>query len=313
MRGHVIDRALEVIAAISARCGRIRARGAMAQRLYAACSSRAAGSWNVKMRRGFTMRLPKSSAMAWIAAFTGDYDEDEIAFISRFIAPDSFVLDVGASFGFYAMSFATSGKDRGVEVIAVEPLPANLAVLRENVSENKLTDVVKVVPVALGASKQTIQIVPSEAGGAGNAIPSTSLGSAVDKNGIDVPMETLDGFDLPRWTTKARCSLVKMDIEGSEMNLLAGARAFLQRHRPIIFGEFNWYFMEVARLDPRAAQLWAEENSFRCFEIHLHRRSFVSDRKSIALRELNRYSPRREGNLLLVPSERADSVAEYLG
>jgi FkbM family methyltransferase len=308
----MVERTLDAVAALSAKCGRLRARGALAQVLYSASGGKTSGEWHIKMRRGFTMTLPRSSAMTWIAAFTGDYDEDEIALLSRFVLPDTFILDVGASFGFYALSFGVAGRSMGVDVVAVEPLPKNLAKLRENVAANHLGDTVMIVPMALGRERGTIYLTPTEPGGIGNAVASREANGSDPSARVEVPLESLDALELGRWTSKKRCSLMKMDIEGSELNVLEGGSRFLGEHRPTIFGEFNSYFMEQARMEPMGPQLWAERSDYRCFEIHLRRASSVSDRKAVSLRSLGRYSARWGGNLLFVPSERAESVSDLL-
>ncbi len=40
------------------------------------------------------------------------------------------------------------------------------------------------------------------------------------------------------------CHLIKIDVEGAEVMFLRGGEAFLSRHRPIIYGEFNPYWLK---------------------------------------------------------------------
>jgi hypothetical protein len=42
----------------------------------------------------------------------------------------------------------------------------------------------------------------------------------------------------------SRCDVIKVDIEGAELEFLRGGRGFLSRHRPVIFGEFNRVWMQ---------------------------------------------------------------------
>lgn len=52
-----------------------------------------------------------------------------------------------------------------------------------------------------------------------------------DETGTDVRMMTLDSLDL------TRCDLIKIDVEGMEANVIAGAAATISSHTPIVMAE----------------------------------------------------------------------------
>jgi FkbM family methyltransferase len=77
-------------------------------------------------------------------------------------------------------------------------------------------------PVALGAEAKSVGLVTG---------PSSSGDTAVDLDGIGVPMKTLDSYEFPV------LDLLKLDMEGYEVFALEGARETLARCRPTVIVE----------------------------------------------------------------------------
>ncbi len=246
------------------------------------------------------MLVPRSSAQSWGPAFTGRYDDDEIRCLVPFIGRDSFVLDVGACFGFYTVPLAKAASRIGARVLAFEPVAANLAVLESNIAANGVSGWVDVFPVGL-ANQTGVGLARVEPQGLGNA---AIVAGAVDMTGSEpatVHLASLDELQVPMSCVGRRCTLVKMDVEGFEIAVLEGGRHFVQDHRPVIFGEFNEWFLEKYGLPLEAPLRWAGQNDYRCFQVLRRRRHLTSDRHFIGVAEGARL-PRH--SLLLVPSER---------
>lgn len=138
------------------------------------------------------------------------YEPEVWAQVMRHIGPGSRVLDVGAHFGLYAMAFGHRVGPGG-HVLAAEPDPENLAILRQHIQLNGLDKVVQVVPVALSDS-------PGKA-----SLSTNSLQSHVsDQGSVPITLSTLDheaGDD--RW------DLLLVDVEGHEEKVLRGGRQLL--------------------------------------------------------------------------------------
>lgn len=119
-------------------------------------------------------------------------------------------LDVGASVGNHTLWFAVVC---GLEVHAFEPIVAEQ--LRSNIERNGLANV-HVHPYALGAHI-----------GAATEVRRGTL--SVGEGGI--PVRRLDSLGL------LGVSVIKIDVEGMEPQVLAGGEQTIRRDRPVIFAE----------------------------------------------------------------------------
>lgn len=124
------------------------------------------------------------------------------------LADTGILVDIGANIGAVSVYAASLGEH--VQVIAVEPEPDNLTYLEKNLADNQVADRVQVRAVAVTDWHGTAQIEPRH----GNS-------RIVDHgSGITVDSITLDQVfaDLPDG-----CDILKMDIEGSEREVIAEA------------------------------------------------------------------------------------------
>lgn len=147
------------------------------------------------------------------------YESDLLVAVAPFLRRGNHVMDVGANVGTHTVFFAGVC---GCEVTAFEPNSAATDQLAANIAANALQDRVTVEQVALGAQPARARIVA----GAEN-----NLGTArteLDDNG-DVPVGILDDYLGAR-----RVKLIKIDVEGSELAVLQGARRTLERDHPVV-------------------------------------------------------------------------------
>lgn len=141
------------------------------------------------------------------------------------VGPRSLVCDVGANIGNHSVHFGRILRAR--RVLSFEPQPHCHAVLRRNLDLNGL-DPGDVRRVMLGARAGTGALVGYVDHNMGGAAFAPAEGGAV-------PMTTLDaevaGEDL------ATLDLVKIDVEGMQMEVLRGMTDILARRRPPIWVE----------------------------------------------------------------------------
>jgi FkbM family methyltransferase len=162
-------------------------------------------------------------------------------FIARVVKPNMTVIDVGANFGYYTLLLADIVGPKG-RVIAVEPNTDAVALLRESVLLNGFSSRTDIVPHALTASS-------------GHAWLYVPLGEPKNATIVSGPHVMQDRTRQVSTVTLddiacecQRIDLVKIDAEGSEVDIIAGMQKTIARHRPMIVLEFN----AGRYVDPRA-------------------------------------------------------------
>jgi FkbM family methyltransferase len=131
------------------------------------------------------------------------------------------VLDVGANIGALTIPFAALA----AQVHAVEPQPELADALDENVrraGHGRVT----VYRAACGAAPGTIRLPVVRYDQPGN-FGGLSMGG----DGAEVPVMAIDTLALPR------VDLMKIDVEGAELSVLAGAAETVDRCRPVCYVE----------------------------------------------------------------------------
>lgn len=150
------------------------------------------------------------------------YERGMLEDVGFALPEDAFVIDVGANIGNHTLFFSAVA---GARILAIEPNEAALNVLRANVTLNGLQDRVDIKPIALGAEA-----------GMGNVIEEDSswLGLArvmVTADG-QVPVARLDDI-----VGGQHVDLIKIDVEGMEVDVLRGAIGTIERCRPKLLVE----------------------------------------------------------------------------
>lgn len=151
--------------------------------------------------------------------------------MQELLVPGMAVVDVGANIGYYLLLFERAVGPTG-RVLCIEPEPDNLADLRRVVEANRLENV-RVLPMALGSRSGTAQLA-------------RGLNGVIVTGGsnLSVPVARLDDV----WHQEGfldRVDFVKIDVEGHEGEVLAGAQHLLMERRPRIFLEMHPTMMQA--------------------------------------------------------------------
>ena len=174
------------------------------------------------------------------------FEEAELEDLKRVVGTGAWIVDVGANTGNHTVFFA--GPMQAASVITVEPLPGAVAALRAAVERNGLTNV-DLTHLGAGVSDGAgrMRFVTSQRGGLG----ATSL--EPDPSG-EVPVVPLDSL------VAGPVDFLKIDVEGMEMSVLAGAQALIRRCRPKIF-------IEIANGNTTAFSSWLAANGYEVLKV----------------------------------------------
>ena len=155
------------------------------------------------------------------------------------VKPDSPVMDIGANIGVTASVFARH--TRG-PIFVIEPSPVIFPYLEATVAANGTGDV-RARNVALGREEGKLHFFADKtAGAASHLITDATLAR---KSDIEVEVTTLDA--LAKAEGIDRLDLIKLDVEGFELDVLEGGRETLARLKPAVFLEFNAFTMIAFR------------------------------------------------------------------
>jgi len=169
-----------------------------------------------------------------------NYEIGERRFLCRYLRPGMTVLDIGAHVGLYTLLAARKVAPTG-RVIAFEPSPCERRFLHLHLRLNHCRHV-RVEPFALADREGTTTLFVYH--GAFLDCPNTMLNSlrrqswALPCEAISVPVTTLDAY-LERHGI-GEADFVKIDTEGAELSILAGAKRLLTTSpRPLLMVELN--------------------------------------------------------------------------
>jgi FkbM family methyltransferase len=148
-------------------------------------------------------------------------------------------IDVGANIGKYSISLGKKLRNYG-KVIAIEPESKNFKILETNIKLNKLKNI---YPINIGCSSKNgkIKLFLDKEGTGMHSIKNKMSG---DYQEIDV--QKLDEILLKFKNIKI--SLIKIDVEGAEGEVLKGALKTLKKHHPkIIFEALTEEILEKSK------------------------------------------------------------------
>lgn len=154
----------------------------------------------------------------------GCYDFNNMSFVQLVLSeagagtgPGAVFVDVGANIGAYTL---IASEIAGTRVVSLEPIPMTYAKLRRNIALNHRDNV---VALNLGASKQPGELRMTCDGS--SPLNQVVAGEAVgDASTRMVPVDTVDAICA---RLGLQPSLIKVDVEGHELDVLAGAAAVL--------------------------------------------------------------------------------------
>lgn len=155
----------------------------------------------------------------------GEFSRGEALVFAQLVAPDTLVVEVGANIGAHTIFLAQAVGSRGL-VVAIEPQRAVYHLLCANLALNEVGNV-RALHAAAGRERGRALIPVFDYAQPGN------FGSAglVETGGEPVEMVSIDSLQLPA------CHFIKIDVEGHEQAVIAGAAQTIAVFRPVLYVE----------------------------------------------------------------------------
>ena len=162
----------------------------------------------------------------------GGFEESEAAFLEGRLRgrPGAVFMDLGANIGLHSLRAARL--ENVATVFAFEPGRATFAMLERNIARNDLGGKIRPHPLAVGAANGRAEFHFCADDAYSSLKPDQRR--PVQQT-YEVTVTTVD--DWVRAQALPRLDLVKIDVEGSEAEVIAGARETLARYRPELMVE----------------------------------------------------------------------------
>ena len=221
----------------------------------------------IKARHGWMLANPNDIYLGRAIIQYGEYGELEAQFLAGLpsMRPGK-VVEVGANIGTHSVALARSLAEQGRELIAFEPQPFLFQNLCANLALNGLHNV-KAWPWACGATNGSVYC-PKPDYFKENNFGGVSMDHGAIAGSIKIPCVRLD--DVLEAET---VSLLKVDVEGFELEVLQGAAGILKQSRPVLYVEndrpessqnlIEWIMAQDYRLWWHAPALFNPNNFFK--------------------------------------------------
>jgi len=171
--------------------------------------------------------------MRVLGASHGEADYDDAWLIALLSESDGFV-DVGCNVGFFSLAACVLSPT--AKVLAIDGNPECAAVTAANLVRNGFGDRTRTVSAFVSDSEATVQFHAVGLGSAGSGVAGLSHTAEWLDEAITVRSETLDSIvDRTRFVPE----LVKIDVEGAEREVLAGAVRTVEEHHPRFMVEMH--------------------------------------------------------------------------
>src|SRR5262245_59824225 len=205
----------------------IRGRGAV---------PRAIGRWQsknrslfIKSRHGAALSVDYDNLDVYASIYNADgcWDANVMTCCERVLRSGNVLFDIGSNAGVFALDLAKSIPD--LTVFAFEPQASLAKHLRRSIEANRF-DRFKLLEVMLGKEEGEGTLFVTS-----HSIHASTIPRERHYRKLRVPLRTLDG--LIAAGAVAPPDVIKIDVEGSELNIFQGADAMLQAHQPSIVFE----------------------------------------------------------------------------
>lgn len=157
----------------------------------------------------------------------GVYELGTVSLIQRLLKEGDVFIDVGANIGFLSMAAAATVGKKG-EVLAFEPVPSTYRILAANKELNSMSQL-QTFQIGVGSKSEIVSIQTEELNRGGASILNNTGGEE-----IEIEVKKLDEL-----IASGPISLIKVDVEGYEFEVLKGAEELIKRDQPALIIEYS--------------------------------------------------------------------------
>lgn len=215
-------------------------------------------------KNGLRFLVPSlKETVAFELLINGVYESETLTAAKRYLRSGDYVIDVGANVGAFALPVAAVLGPNG-RVFAIEASNRVFAYLQSNIKRNGLSNVLARHAVAASqeGGELTFFDAPIENFGMGSRVPWDT------QTGYSVPAVRVDSMMSNLGIAPGTVRLLKIDVEGFELDVLLGAAQLLnQPAPPIVIFEFVDWAERRAGFQPGDAQKYLLDSGFALYTV----------------------------------------------
>lgn len=240
----------------------------------------------VQTRHGPMLTNPNDTYVGKALLLYGEYSEAECQVLLQMMFRPGLVIEVGANMGALTVPLARHAARNGQPFLAIEPQYALYQQLCANLALNGLTNAY--AQHAACGWQEGILSIPILDVNAEHNFGSVATSWNTEQPGVLVACHTLDQLVADR-----SVSLVKIDVEGAEIDVLKGAGRTLAQARPLLYIENDRVELSKALIE----HLWGSG-----YTLYWHLPPLFNP-ENFAGNAKNVYPRTISCNMLCVPSE----------
>ena len=178
------------------------------------------GVTQIKNARFYLPNFPEDCIQQCMVRGRDYWDTGALYIIDRYLKEGAVILDIGANIGSHSVFWALERNAK--KIYSFEPLKGTYEILLKNIELNELENVIFPFNVGLSDEESFAKVKTFDA----RNIGSTSF--AKSKTG-NFKLVTLDSMDI-----KEKIDLIKIDVEGHEVEVLMGGLKTISKNKPVI-------------------------------------------------------------------------------
>jgi FkbM family methyltransferase len=196
----------------------------------------------------------------------GYYERNETIILKYFAdTKTGSIIDIGANLGYYSVILGKLLKPSD-KLFAFEANPLVMDMLNKNIAINDLQDDIEVFNCALtDLNDQKLSLyLPLRAGSSAASL--NKLHPQDKNNSIEILTKRLD--DVGQIRNLDKISLIKIDVEGAELDVIKGALETIRKNKPVLFIELLRKWSKVFGYHPNDVLIILQELGYNVFEVN---------------------------------------------
>jgi FkbM family methyltransferase len=212
--------------------------------------------------QGTLVHFPRKTIVIQALCKNGVFEPEIVDRLVRLARPNSTVFDVGANIGLMAIAVLRARST--TRVVSFEPSPNSLPFLQRTAAGSQYADRWTIIGKATADQPGERDFHVGQAADA--LYDGFNSGARIrDARTMRVPVTRLD--DEWHALGSPDVSVVKIDVEGAEALVLAGARALLTACQPALLIEWHRDYLELFGTPPETLIAFAREFDYRIYTI----------------------------------------------